>query len=133
MLAGIQSFLTQKRPRVSLVPLIDVVFILLLFFLLSTQLNVLHDVEVQFPVANDEQEVPDVQLLKLENNDNQFSYLGRLYSANDLQTLRSMLVNDAGTVYVVESAADVQLQGLIQFVDQLHLAGITNISIFEDD
>ncbi|MCY4657982.1 MAG: biopolymer transporter ExbD [Gammaproteobacteria bacterium] len=123
--------LVRKRSKVSLVPLIDVVFILLLFFLLSTQLNLLHNIDVNFPISVDTNDPPEVRTLSLLDNENTFTYLGSRYQATDLELVQSLLVNDSKIVYSVVCADEVEIQGLISFVDQLSAAGISNVSILE--
>ena len=121
-----------KRARVSLVPLIDVVFILLLFFLLSTQLDLLHNLDIEFPVQVDASDPPDVHKLVLMNDSGEFTFGGTRYANVEPSFLRSLLTNDEQIIYVIESDDSVHVQGLIWFVDRLHEAGITNVSIYED-
>lgn len=121
----------RRKTRLSLVPLIDVVFILLLFFLLSTQLNVLYDVNVEFPISVATDEVPEVHVLALLNNRGDFTYREISYGSNDFSVLLAQQTRPKD-IFVIESSPLVNVQGLIGFVDDLHAAGITNISIFDE-
>lgn len=121
----------RKKTKLSLVPLIDVVFILLLFFLLSTQLNVLHDVNVEFPISVEADDIPEVHIVTLESNEGAFTYRNVLYGRDEIDVLPAPIAHDQD-VFVIESSDLVNVQGLIGFVDTLHEVGISNISLFDD-
>lgn len=121
----------RKKTKLSLVPLIDVVFILLLFFLLSTQLNVLHDVNVEFPISVEADDIPEVHIVTLETNEGSFTYRNVQYGLDEIDVLPAPIAHDQD-VFVIESSDLVNVQGLIGFVDTLHEVGISNISLFDD-
>ena len=131
MTLSLSQIFPRKKTKLSLVPLIDVVFILLLFFLLSTQLNVLHNVNVEFPISVETDELPDVHVVFLESNDGAFTFRDVSYRPNDLSVLSSV-DSHREDVFVVESSRRVNVQGLIGFVDSMHRAGISNISLFDE-
>lgn len=131
MTLSLSQIFPRKKTKLSLVPLIDVVFILLLFFLLSTQLNVLHNVNVEFPISVETDELPEVHLVFLESNTGAFTFRDVLYRPDDLSALSS-INSHSEDVFVVESSPRVNVQGLIGFLDSLHQAGITNISLFDE-
>lgn len=131
MTLSLSQVFPRKKAKLSLVPLIDVVFILLLFFLLSTQLNVLHNVNVEFPISVQKDELPDVHVVFLESNDGAFTFKDILYRPNDLSVLGSSQ-SHSEDVFLVECSHQVNVQGLIGFVDSLHEVGISNISLFDE-
>ena len=132
LIDSVHRFFARPRNQVSLVPLIDVVFILLLFFLLSTQLNVLHSVHIEFPILINAQEPVETHVLILEDNNRTFSYAGVRYVDLDSNSLVGLLPSEPSTIYVIRSQPSVDVQGLLSFVDDLSIAGIKNIIIFED-
>lgn len=122
----------KKPSRVSLVPLIDVVFILLLFFLLSTQLNLLYDINVEFPIEIHTKDPPEIYTLVLHDNVGNFSYSGNRFNADAVARVPTFFDTTSDSIIVIKSDDPVNVQGLIGFVDRLYQNGITNVSIFEN-
>ena len=90
----IDRLVRRRRRGISMVPLIDVVFILLLFFMLSTSLIRAREIPVDFPTPDAEASVQQVRIIRLETEEGAFSYEGRAYPPADSEALRGLVAED---------------------------------------
>ena len=115
-----------------MVPLIDVVFILLLFFMLSTSLIKAREIPVDFPTPDAEASPPQVRIIRLENEEGSFSYDGLRYLSSDFEALRGLIAEDPLAPYAIDTAPGVSTQALVSLLDRLKLAGADNLSLMEE-
>jgi biopolymer transport protein ExbD len=120
----------RRRPEISIAPLIDMVFILLLFFLVTTSFTRETGVEVARPVAATAKSPGKENILVAVTE------RGRVYineRAVDLRTLRSILERElrrrpaSAVIIVADKAAKTGL--LVDVIDECKLAGAKKISI----
>ena len=123
-----QRLLRRKR-AISMVPLIDVVFILLLFFMLSTSLIREREVAVDFPAAGAGEAALELRLIRLEAEDGTIALEGRRSPSADPDALRRLVAAEPDAAYAVDPAPDVSTQALIALLDRLALAGARNVSL----
>lgn len=120
--------------ELNMAPLIDMIFILLIFFLVATTFSSESGVELKKPKPAPAQ--PDVQ--KKTNvtveigHDNRVFIDGRVY---DVRTVRAymeqfLLGVPKGTV-VIATDKDSAIGRAIQVMDQCKLAGVKNVSVAE--
>ncbi|TCK02676.1 ExbD/TolR family protein [Marinobacterium mangrovicola] len=121
---------TNRKPaKISLTPLIDVVFILLLFFMLTSSFMQWRQMDLPIPTASDkpaeESEVITVRLLSnggdVRIEDNTFNILANGVPAE--------LMGDAEPLIAIEAEEGVSTQALVQLVDKLRLAGAEKVSL----
>jgi biopolymer transport protein ExbD len=124
----LEAFPGKKRRGISLTPLIDVVFILLLFFMLSS--DFMHWRQISLSSANETQSKPDtVMLIRIESDAGELSHDGKRYALQDLPALRALVAEDPEAVYAVEAVAGVRTQTLVTVLDRLHQAGADKVSM----
>ncbi|GAA6131114.1 ExbD/TolR family protein [Halopseudomonas sabulinigri] len=124
----LEAFPGKKRRGISLTPLIDVVFILLLFFMLSS--DFMHWRQISLSSANETESKPDtVMLIRIENDTGELSHDGKRYALQDLPALRALVAEDPAAVYAVEAVAGVRTQTLVTVLDRLHQAGADKVSM----
>jgi biopolymer transport protein ExbD len=124
---------TRKRPLISLTPLIDVVFILLLFFMLASNFSQWRTIDVMTPVSGGIQ------------NDSEPSLLIQIESAGNIRldgtplTLDGLFGPAAAAIQqqpqrrmVVQPAADVSLQTIVSVLERLRAAGGQRIVLQRD-
>ena len=120
--------------ELDMAPLIDMIFILLIFFLVATSFSKEAGVELKKPKPSPVR--PDVQ--KKTNvtveigHDNRIFIEGRVY---DVRTVRAymeqfLLEVPRGTV-VIATDKDSHIGRVIQVLDQCKLAGVKNVSVAE--
>lgn len=124
----LEAFPGKKRRGISLTPLIDVVFILLLFFMLSS--DFMHWRQISLSSANETESTPDsVELIRIEADSGELSHNGKRYALHDLPALTALVATDPKAVYAVEAAPGVKTQTLVSVLDQLHQAGADKVSM----
>ncbi|SEF62381.1 ExbD/TolR family protein [Marinobacterium lutimaris] len=120
---------TRKPAKISLTPLIDVVFILLLFFMLTSSFMQWRQMDLPIPTASEtpaqESEVVTLRLLNnggdVSIDDNRFNILAAGVPAD--------LLGDNGSLIAIEAEEGVSTQALVKLVDQLRLAGAEKVSL----
>jgi biopolymer transport protein ExbD len=126
------SQVRKKRKRViGVTPLIDIVFILLIFFILETTLVEFKAVDINFPIANsDTQSVSSGRQLIIEVFDeNRLWVTGVKIDIDQLAGHISSLKLDSSTVVRLEVAKNVRLQLLVNVLDVLNAKNMGNISV----
>lgn len=120
--------LPARRRRISLTPLIDVVFILLLFFMLSSNFMQWRQIDLPIPTQG---EATDQELLvvRLLNNRGELSVGEQQLSMTDLETLSGLISANPEKVVALDVAEGVDTQRLIMLVDNLRQAGASRVSL----
>ena len=114
-----------RRRAVSLTALIDVVFILLMFFMLTSTFRRWKAVDFHFPVAGPESSSQQPQAMILHTN-GALSLNGRPFSASPSGDSGGL---DSTRPVVVFPEADTRLQIIISAFEQLQAAGISGASL----
>lgn len=127
----LERLVRRRRRAISMVPLIDVVFILLLFFMLSTSLVKAREIPVDFPNPDSDISALQLRIIRLENEDGTLSYDGLRYPSSDLEALRDLVAEDPLAPYAIDTAPGVSTQALVSLLDRLKLAGAENLSLME--
>ncbi|MBK1692574.1 ExbD/TolR family protein [Ectothiorhodospira mobilis] len=123
----------RRRALISLTPLIDVVFILLVFFMLASsfldwRLLPLHAASGKAP-ATAEQTVLRVQIAA----DGAIRLEGRTMAPGGLtRALVARLAEAPERAVVVQPEGDVPLQRLVAVLDQVRAAGASQVTLAED-
>lgn len=113
-----------------LTPLIDVVFILIIFFMLTTSFMKVESLELILPSkggkAAERQEV--VRLLLYENGEMQLA--GRKLEGDTLDAeLRALFAKDAATKMMVLTGDGVTMQQMVGAMDRIYAAGGQSIFV----
>ena len=115
----------RRRSPIGLTPLIDVVFILLLFFMLASSLTRLHAVALQSQSADGESGDSPPALLLRVHADGELDLNGEPLATSELNaTLASWLTRRPDLSVIVQPADRVNLQALLRVFDQLAEAGV---------
>lgn len=122
--------LTRRRVTrplaIGLTPLIDVVFILLLFFMLASSLTRLQAVPLQSPViAEAQHEPPPTLLLRIQVGGSLDLNGEAATEATLASALRSRLARHPELTVIVQPADAVDLQQLMRVFDEVAAAGVS--------
>lgn len=123
-----------EEPGINLTPLIDVVFLLLIFFMVTTTFNRETRLAVNLPEADAEatEAVPE-QLEVAVDADGRYALNGRLLADRQPGTLRRALDEEAGgdrnMPVVLVADADATHQSVVTVMDVLGQAGFNRLSI----
>jgi len=118
---------TRRKNMISLTPLIDVVFILLLFFMLSSTFSRWHQIALQTP-ASSESQTPDLTLLKIESNAGEIKIDSTLVLISDEAQLTALLQQYSQTNLVLTASKDITVQTIVSVMDGLKQAGANKVS-----
>jgi len=123
-------FTKRDKPEITIAPLIDMVFILLIFFLVTTSFVRETGVEVQKPRASSAQSLKKTSLLVAVTREGTIHMEGHRVGLATVRALvrRQLSVNpDTPVVIVADTAA--QMGAVVSVMDECKLAGAKNVSI----
>ena len=120
-----------RRRGVSLVPLVDVVFILLLFFMLSSTFIQKRQVPMDLPTVSTSASEINVVEVELLSNTGLVTIDGREFSDYDITSISNDTARSSELVIAIKSSQDVKLQALITLLDRLANEGLVKVALVE--
>jgi len=123
---------TRRKTSISLTPLIDIVFILLLFFMLTSSFVPWRTVDTPLAVPSDTPISPkdnDLVVLTLKQNDHMVWLEGNAYSVADTGWLKTLIADHKEGTFAVKAEEGVNLQSLMDLADGLKGNGAKAVSI----
>ena len=126
----LQSVVSRRR-GVSLVPLVDVVFILLLFFMLSSTFIQKRQVPMDLPTVSTTASDINVVEVELLSNTGLVTIDGREFSDYDITSISENTAGSGELVIAIKSSQDVKLQALITLLDRLANEGLVKVALVE--
>ena len=128
-----QSSNIEEDTNINLTPLIDVVFLLLIFFMVSTTFDTTSQLKIKLPEANQQQtSTPPHKLSLLIDAKGNFFINSRELTNRKSATLKAALERTmAGDKLpiVIQSDADSPVQSLVTAMDVVGQLGLTQVSI----
>ena len=133
------AFARRRRRQegvLELTPLIDVIFLLLIFFMVSTSLVVNREIAIKLPESTSaERESNDQQLIMLINEVGDFLVAGNLYQDASVEALAGVLRDQVGVQSTdrvsirldVDEATDYRF--VIKAMDVCRAAGISDVRL----
>lgn len=122
---------TEESPQVDLTPLIDVVFILLIFFILSANFQKESSIEVDRPSASSStvKEASKTLTVSVDRN-HQIWFKGGVVNLTQLQFQMKSVVSKTEKINTIINAdKSVDTGTLVQIIDAIRLSGISNVAI----
>jgi len=122
---------SRRRSLVSLTPLIDVVFILLLFFMLASSFTDLHSIVLDAPAQGQTRPAMQGALLVDVRLDG-VRFAGQYVGIEELtQRVKIALADQPDRRVLVRPAGGVILQDAVRILDALSAAGVTELSLMD--
>ncbi|WP_432695923.1 ExbD/TolR family protein [Marinobacterium sp. YM272] len=120
---------TARKPaKISLTPLIDVVFILLLFFMLTSNFMQWRQLDLPIPTASDTPAAAsEVIRVRLLGNSGDVRIADTTF--NIAAGVPQALIGDSETLIAIEAEEGVSTQSLVSLVDALRQAGAEKVSL----
>ena len=120
----------KEETEINLTPMLDVVFIMLIFFIVTTSFVKETGIEVNRPSAKSSEQKGKANILIAIKNNNEIWIDKRMV---DIRSVRANIerlkaLNSQNSV-VIQSDLDSKTGTLVKVMDQIRLAGIFNISI----
>ena len=117
--------------KISLTPIIDVVFILLIFFMLASNFNKVGQLDMNMSKESSQASDKDIKTIKvLVRQDETVISNGKIYDDKELITMLKIALKDAEEYAVILTAKkDVTYQRYLAMMNFLKSNNIVNISI----
>ncbi|MGB7390374.1 ExbD/TolR family protein [Marinomonas sp.] len=122
----------KRKTAISLTPLIDIVFILLLFFMLTSSFVPWRTVDTPLSVASDTPSAAkdnDIVLLTLKQNDQMVWLDGSAYAISDAAWFKKLITEHKKGTFAVSAEDGVNLQSVLNLADRLKENGAKTVSI----
>ncbi len=126
---GRSAIATTDTPEINVAPLLDMVFILLIFFIVTTVFVEETGVEVQKPTAASAKDLEKRSLLIALTREGRIVYGGREYSLHGLRAIVTREVADEDVPVVILADRDAGSGMLVDVIDECKLAGAQNVSL----
>jgi len=121
----------KKKPRIEIIPMIDTMFFLLVFFMIATlSMTMQHGMPVNLPEASSttNKVQQPVSLTITENGD--LFYNKDMITIHELQTrLIGLIQRDADPTIVINADEHVEHGLVVKVMDKVRLSGIPNMAI----
>ena len=117
--------------RISLTPIIDVVFILLIFFMLASNFNKIGELKMDMSKETSQPSNEDIKIIKLAvEQTNSVISNGKRYDDDELLTMIRLAVKEADRYSIVLTAKnDVTYQRYLTVMNYLKKNKIENVTI----
>jgi len=124
----------QDEPHIDLVPLIDVILVLIIFFVVTTTFDARSTLQLQLPTASDQHNpAPPRTLSVLVNADGRYFINDREVLRSDIESLKQTLVEVAGDdreqTVLLRADARTPYQSVVTAQDALGQLGFRRLAI----
>lgn len=119
----------QEKNEIDLAPLLDVVFILLIFFIVTSVFVQETGVDVDKPSAVSTKELERSVILIAITSDNQVVYAGTNIGVAGIRSTVSVALRKRERPVIIQADKDVLTSKLVDVIDQAKLAGADSVSI----
>ena len=117
--------------KISLTPVIDVVFILLIFFMLASNFNKVGEVNMDMTKESTTSSEEDIKIIKLlVRQDQTVLSDGKVYDDSELLSMLNIALKDADKYSIIlTSKDDVTYQRFLNLISYLKTNELSNVSI----
>jgi biopolymer transport protein ExbD len=117
--------------KISLTPVIDVVFILLIFFMLASNFNKVGEVNMDMTKESTTSSKEDIKIIKLlVRQDETILSEGKVYEDNEILKMINLAIQDAAKyVIILTTDDDVTYQRFLNIISYLKNNKLDNVSI----
>lgn len=120
---------TDSVPEINMSPLIDMVFLLLIFFMVTTTFVEETGVDVQKPRAASAQKLEQESILIAVTSDNRVMHGGTEIGIGGVQAMVSRLLEQKDRPVILMTDASCRAGQVVDVIDECKLAGANNVSI----
>jgi biopolymer transport protein ExbD len=123
-------YLEVRKARIEIIPMIDIMFFLLVFFIMIT-LHMIPDagLRTQLPSSASTQSLPPPQVTVTLSSDGSLSVDGHTMSPGQLTAMLSARPDAAHTAVTIAGARQAQVQQLVTTMDACRAAGVSQIAL----
>lgn len=121
---------TRKPRQIALIPLIDVMFVLLLFFMIAGHLEKVAPILVDLPVADSGQLLDEGPIEVIISNAGDVAINDKKFAnAQVLDEIRRQLTNNNERIITIKADANMEANALVTLLETVRTAGGINLSI----
>ena len=129
---SINSSLTEGSDEINISPLIDMVFILLIFFIVTTVFVEETGVEVDKPQASAALSLEKQSILLAVTDDNKIVYGGQEVGLSGIRSIVRRLTRDEDTPVIIQADKAVSVEMIVRVIDEAKLGGALKVSLSTD-
>lgn len=126
---SISSSITQGSDEINISPLIDMVFILLIFFIVTTVFVEETGVEVDKPQASSAIALEKQSILIAVTSDNKVVYGGQEVGVSGVRSIVRRLTRDDDSPVIVQADKAVSVEMIVRVIDEAKLGGARKVSL----
>ena len=117
--------------KISLTPVIDVVFILLIFFMLASNFNKVGEVNIDVTKESTNSSKEDIKIIKLlVRQDETVLSEGKMYEDNEILSMINLAIENAAKYAIILTTEDdVTYQRFLNIISYLKNNKLENVSI----
>ena len=124
----------MEEPDITLTPLIDIVFLMLIFFMVSTTFEKESVVEIDLPKASAEESAKQEEVVEVTVSAAGEYYINRARVLNrDAKTLKAAIIKHAGSnnerPFIIRADANAPHQAVVTVMDVAGQLGFSRLSI----
>ncbi len=120
----------HNHAHLNIAPLVDVVFLLLLFFMLTSHLIQEPAIKIHLPKSKTAESVKESVKTILITKEGEIYFMDKRVDLKNLSLIIRENFNDAKTEFLqIKADKDVNIGLLISVIDEVRLSGINNFSI----
>ena len=120
----------RVHSHLDIAPLIDIVFLLLVFFMLTSTFIVQEAVELELPESSSSSNIDITPIIISLNKLGQIAINGEVIELNRLQPLlKARLKETENSAITLKSDAKIEVQQLLNVMDEVRAAGGSNIAL----
>lgn len=124
-----QKIEESHKMEVDLTPLLDVVFILLIFFIVTTVFVRETGVEIDKPTAVSTKQLQSAVILIAITASREVVYAGTNIGIKGVRSTLAQAIKNNPKPLVIQADKSVPTELLVKVIDQAKLAGVANVSI----
>jgi biopolymer transport protein ExbD len=117
------------EPAIDLSPMLDCVFILLIFFIVTTTFVDETGIEVDKPQAASAAQLEKISIMLALTKSGQVVYGGKEIGINGVQTLVKRMIAKEDVPVIIQADKDAPAGLLVRIIDESKLAGATKVSV----
>ncbi|WP_025821754.1 ExbD/TolR family protein [Shewanella marina] len=120
----------ETDANVDMTPLIDVVFILLIFFILSASFQQSQTLDIDRPSAQVQDNTDKTALMVSIDSNNTIWFQQQIVAASQLQKqIKQARLNGGQSSAIIDVDKSVDSGKLIEVIDKIRIAGVDNVAV----
>ena len=123
----------NKNVEINIAPLIDIVFLLLIFFMLATEFSDFKTIDMTTPIVRELDIKNDEPLLVELSSEGQIKINKILINYSNLEKqIKNLKKNQSDLQVMISTPEETEINILIKVMDAIRLSGVDNIALITE-